>query len=173
MQLAGTEHDINVVNVGTLHCQPLELLQDPEQGMGVLPRHEPGRPATVLGRPGSTPGDTLRDSFAGPARPGMFNAYLVNPRVAEVVLVNEALTDTQLEPRQRHGPGVFVKPHATIAVDAELPAMNTEAVKMGILPTKRNLDHLMKISQPHITADEQPTPDQRADTPQHDPQLKH
>jgi len=56
-------------------------------------------------------------------------------------------------------------------IAAVLPAMNMEAVQMFVTPGKQDLQDSMQVRQGGRAGHQHPTPDERADAAQDDPQL--
>ena len=77
--------------------------------MGVLSLHEPRRPTTVLRWHSPTAANTTRQPFTIDQRSRMLDAQVMDPEVAEVVLVDKPLTSTEPEPVQPHVAGVLVE----------------------------------------------------------------
>jgi hypothetical protein len=75
-----------------------------------------------------------------------FEAQIVNPAIAEVILVQESLESAQLQAVESHASGIDADHAAAITVDRVFTAPDLKAVQMLIVPTEGDLQCLMELS---------------------------
>ena len=85
------------------------------------------------------------------------------PAVGEVILIQEAFTDSKAKVGQAYVSGIVTEPDPAIMPDAVLTAVDDEAVQVLVGPPKRELEGGVEISDRAVTANEQAAPDQWAD----------
>ena len=102
----------------------------------------------------------------------VFQANLQNPAVNEIVLVEKPLPPMQTEIAQPDLPGIISEAHPAGASHAIVLAVDTKAMQMDIIPPIHyGLEHGVQLPDAGIAAHPHPSPDQRADVAQHDPEL--
>ena len=95
------------------------------------------------------------------------------PAVGEVILIEEALTDSKAKVGQAHVSRIVAEADPAVMPDAVLTAVDDEAVQVLIAPAQRKLKGGVEIGDGAVAANEQAAPDQRADAAQDDAQLVH
>jgi len=127
--------------------------------------------ATLLGRSGPFPARTERVAASWVHRQYRFEPEVTDPVINEVVDVAETLPPMEAQRCQRHVTCVNIDVRAVQSWTSICFAMDVKRVEIGVAPREGNLERGMEGGQGHITADEEATPDQRANPLYHDPEL--
>ncbi len=101
----------------------------------------------------------------------IFQADLQDPAVDEIALVEKPLLPMQTEIAEPDLPGVISEADPPVASNAIVLAVDTRAMQMDIIPIHYGLEHGVQLPDAGIAAHPHPSPDQRADVAQHDPEL--
>jgi hypothetical protein len=98
---------------------------------------------------------------------------LMLPEVPEVILVQESLTESEVQVAELDLRRVIRKPHPTRLRDAITLSPDHELMEMVAFPAHGDLESIMQVGNGAVTADEKTPPDERTDLPQPDVQLVH
>ena len=151
-----------------------------DQSRQVLDHVERDRVASLQEGPGTAavfrrclalPTDTDRVPPLRLLREPVFDPDLVLPRVAEVILVEEAFVAAELEVGEADLACILGEPGPARPADAIIPAVDAEAMEMGVAPAEGDLDDVMKLSEGPLTADQESPPDHGADLADPDVEL--
>src|SRR5512135_1695156 len=151
-----------------------------DQSPQVLDHVEWGRVASLQEGPGAAAvfrrcpalsADTDRIASLRFLRESAFDADLMVPSVAEVILVEEALVAAELEVGEADLMGIQGEPGPARSADAVVPAVDAEAMQMGVAPAEGDLDDVMELSEGTLAADQDPPPDHGADLADPDVEL--
>ncbi len=110
----------------------------------------------------------------GPPRFGgqvAFDPDLVPPGIAEVILVEEPFVAAKLEAVEPDRVGVVRKRWSSDPADPVIPAVDAEAMEVGVSPAEGDLDDGMEINQGAVAAHQKPPPDHGADLADPDMEL--
>ncbi len=107
------------------------------------------------------------------ARHHALKANIMDPIVAHIVFVDEALTVPEPEVGKSDLERIVVKPQAAFASDPIVLAMHAKAMQMQVLPTHGGLEHGMQVADARITGDQQSPPNHGRNVAQRDLELIH
>lgn len=93
-------------------------------------------------------------------------SYAPSLRLAEVIFIEKALVDLKVEIAQADLFWIGGKSDPTVMADAIILSINVKLIELRIGPAKRDLEHIVKIGNRAIVANQQPTPDHRTDLAQ-------
>ncbi|MDR6859916.1 hypothetical protein J2W96_006256 [Variovorax guangxiensis] len=134
--------------------------------------HERVRAAAIFQRRCTPARDADRVFPPGVDGQGRLDAQIVNPHIAEVVLVNESLKAPQLQLTDQSLVSVGIEERAALLVGSIFAAGDLKAVQVHVLPTESDLEDVVQLGDACIDPHQQPAPDQRTDAPQHCAQLQ-
>ncbi len=123
-------HERLVPDGGAQLDQVQEPITDAYDGVLLAQFQKRPRPATVLGRNSAPTADAHRVPSSGLQRPNLLDPDVMLPAVGEVVLIQEALADTQPELAEPHPARIAA---ATFPV---LPPLDDKAMEVLIAPAK-------------------------------------
>jgi hypothetical protein len=97
---------------------------------------------------------------------GPFQPHLVDPAVAEAVLIQEVFAAVKPEVAEPDSYAMVGHPRGAV-----LPAVDEEAVQVQVLPAEGHLKHAVELRQDGVIPHEESPPDERADAAEHHPEL--
>jgi hypothetical protein len=113
---------------------------------------------------GSLPADTDGIDLLGRKRQNAFQPDLVLPPISEVILVEKPFSEPEVELGQANLVGILMKGKSSAPGHTEILAVDTKPVQMEVAPAEGNLEAVVQIRQGLVGAQQQPTPDHRADS---------
>ena len=140
------------------HVSLPDTLRDLPQQFSCLPwrrisaLRKSNRTAAILGRPraASSDADGINPCLAGGNE--TLDAHLVFPAVAEIVLVQKALINAELEIGQSNVSRILGIPGTAHPRYAKFFAVDPKAMEMIVRPGKRNLQSVMEVGERAVGA---------------------
>ena len=143
-----------------LHERFEMLAEQPTHGRKALEIRQ--RTAAVFRRRCMVAIDTTGVGPLGMERQALLNPDLMQPGIAEVVLVEKPLTCPKTEVGKIPALGIIGEIHAADMIPTVVLAMNMEPIQVGIAPADRDLNGVMEVGYRAVATDQQSPPDHGA-----------
>ena len=104
-------------------------------------------------------------------RRDLFDPHVVLPAIGEVILIEEALADSEAKIGEMHAVRVIAEADAAETDDAVCPPVDDEAVQVLIRPAQHKLEGGLQVGDRGVAPDEDAAPDQRTDAAQDDAEV--
>jgi len=87
---------------------------------------------------------------------GRFNSDVVNPAVAEIVLLGKSLHPTQLQTANPYLAGVRTEKRGALSAQSVFTAANLKTMQVHIFPAEGDLQYVVKLCDAGVARHQQP-----------------